>query len=57
MCPNCGYCRCCGRSHGWPQVAPVWPRPWYWTPTHFVPTPTITVGSAVSQAKAVLSSR
>ena len=43
MCPHCGYCPACGRSH---QTAPAYPiQPiWVWQPPAWVPnTGTITV--------------
>lgn len=49
-CPNCGYCKHCGR--GGHQVYPMYPSPWWQVPSYptwigtggFVPTVTTGIG-------------
>lgn len=43
VCPNCGYCSCCGRQPATFHVPPIYPYPWMgiYPPNGTVSVPTV----------------
>ena len=58
MCPNCGYCRHCGRGgHCRPVVPWVAPRPYWMIPAVSSGVVGCNVGNALAQARHALGAR